>query len=274
MAKKKVGVQSNPAQRVETAAKTTRMKRQSVVKESERNSKAKPKRLKTKKQPTKAELRRKEYNKQRKRVERLVKRLENRGYDFGVKSPLPKEVKFPTDKSIQRLKEINAKKLYEKARYIDTETGELIPAVEHQKEVRREAAKRAAETRRIKKEQAKRQQEEYTRVLTDEQVAVSTFQRQINEFPNARLAPVIQQWFSGLISQFGQDRVGEMLIEGSSHGYGFFYGLLYDGVYLSHWINGIMDYMPDAGNIEWGSFYDALDESENWDDYFTPDDFR
>ena len=65
-----------------------------------------------------------EYRKQRRRVQSFVSRAKKRGYQF-IENIIPKIPKKITKASVERLKKLTPKKLYEKAEYVDIETGEI-----------------------------------------------------------------------------------------------------------------------------------------------------
>lgn len=99
-----------------------------------------------------------EYNKELRRLQRAVERIEERGYTF---SKLPfKELKQPKPASIERLQSIKTKDLYQYAKY-ETEAG-TISGTERRKQERQESARKARETRL--QNEAKRLQEEADRV--------------------------------------------------------------------------------------------------------------
>lgn len=108
-----------------------------------------------------------EYNKELRRLQRAVKRIEKRGYTFG-KLPF-KELKQPKPASIERLQAIKTKDLYKYASY-ETEAG-TISGTERRKQERKESARKALETRR--QNEAKRRREESDKVSreTSEQKA-------------------------------------------------------------------------------------------------------
>lgn len=90
-----------------------------------------------------------EYGKERTRLMRAISRMEQRGYDFGDYK-LPQAPKNITQASINRLKNITTNDLYEKAIYIDYETGEFVSGKRGkilEAEVR---ARKAQETKRLK----------------------------------------------------------------------------------------------------------------------------
>lgn len=99
------------------------------------------------------------YNKQYNRIKNFIKRAEKRGYIF-QKSALPKKLKRPTSKSVEKLKSITPEKLYKKSSYI-TSRGTKVKGTTGRELERSEASKRAAKTRRLTKE-ARKQQYQYT----------------------------------------------------------------------------------------------------------------
>ena len=97
----------------------------------------------------------KAYNKELRRLERGVKRLEARGYEF---SKLPfKPLTRPLPSSIERLQKISIKDLYKYAKYTTAE-GKKISGEVRRKQERQESARKAAETRKRKKEYETQQQ--------------------------------------------------------------------------------------------------------------------
>lgn len=83
------------------------------------------------------------YNKERRRIQRLIKRYENQG--LFVEFEIPKRPKRPTEASIRRLKKITYKKVREQTFGADVETGEKISyqTYKNRERVRRKQAKRA-----------------------------------------------------------------------------------------------------------------------------------
>nr|DAG33426.1 MAG TPA: hypothetical protein [Bacteriophage sp.] len=94
----------------------------------------------------------KEYNKERSRIKRFIRSAEKRGYVFepNLIPPKPKKI---TSGSIRRLAKIRPAQLYNKAYAISTVTGQPITVQQRKREIREEAARKAWETRRRKKDQ-------------------------------------------------------------------------------------------------------------------------
>lgn len=103
----------------------------------------------------------KDYNKERNRIKRFIRNAEKRGYVFEA-NLLPAKPKTITSGSVRRLSKIRPAQLYNKAYAISAVTGQPITVEQRKKEIRQEAARKAWETRRRKKEQ-----EDYNRIKTD-----------------------------------------------------------------------------------------------------------
>lgn len=99
------------------------------------------------------------YDRERNRIKRRVKALQERGYIF-EKDPIPARPKKVTQASVRRLEKITPDVLYKKAQYvIDYETGELISGVEGRKLERQEAQRKAQQTKKRKAELKRFRQE-------------------------------------------------------------------------------------------------------------------
>ena len=98
----------------------------------------------------------KAYAKERNRVKSFVRRAEKRGYSF-PESIVPSIPKRKTEASIRKLKKLTKEALYSKASYGgDATFGEIVSGKEGLKLERQLRAKRAAETRKEKKEAEQR----------------------------------------------------------------------------------------------------------------------
>lgn len=103
----------------------------------------------------------KEYNKERNRIKRFIRYAEKRGYVFEP-NLIPPKPKTITAGSIRRLAKIKPAKLYSKAYAISAVTGQPITVKQRKREIREQAARKAWETRRRKKDE-----EAYERIKTD-----------------------------------------------------------------------------------------------------------
>ena len=92
----------------------------------------------------------KAYNRERNRIKRFIREAEKRGYRFSDFS-IPDKPKKITEASIRRLQKYNPKYLYEKATFLDPDTGEIVSGRRGRQIERKESARKAKETRRIKR---------------------------------------------------------------------------------------------------------------------------
>lgn len=91
----------------------------------------------------------KAFQKERRRLLQAIRRGEKQGYIFqeNIVPDLPKRV---TKTALKRIKKTKPKDLYKTAQYLYQETGEVVPAEQRRQEVKREAIRKAKETRKIK----------------------------------------------------------------------------------------------------------------------------
>lgn len=87
----------------------------------------------------------KRYNQQRNRIKRFIKQAEDRGFRFEYE--LPKNPKKITEASIRKLEKIKPEYLYNKATYLDPETGKIVGGTEGRRIERSTTAKKGAKTR-------------------------------------------------------------------------------------------------------------------------------
>lgn len=95
----------------------------------------------------------KEYKKQLNRIKNAIKRGEKQGYLFPENILDEFTVKRPSKRTVERLKKVKPAQLYAKkgAIFLDVETGEITPATQKRKQVRKEAYKKAQKTRQNRK---------------------------------------------------------------------------------------------------------------------------
>lgn len=115
---------------------------------------------------------------------RQVRRMEQKGYYFG--DDIRQEIK---NLSPQKARFFNTETLYKKAEWLDREIGELIPALKHRAEQRKETARKAAETRRRKKRRAPEQQPEDEPYDVTEDV-LENFEKLVRFFDSPKSAQI------------------------------------------------------------------------------------
>lgn len=96
-----------------------------------------------------------EYKKELRRIQQFMNRASKRGF-FWEKSPVPKQPKKITTKSVERLRKITPDVLYKKGEYVVQETGEVISGTKGRNLERKSATEKAKETRKAKQAKTKK----------------------------------------------------------------------------------------------------------------------
>ena len=200
----------------------------------------------------------KEYMKQRKRIQSYLSRYKKLGLEFD--NVLPKIPKKITEGSIRRLQKITPQKIQEKARFIDTETGEVIEG---------KGAKKYA------KEFNKHHQDYYPNetdiVLNNfadnvshfepmSMYSISNFKTMVARFPNSA-EPIITPWINNLISEYGADNVAQMLQDAMADGLMLTFEIAYDNSLLQNYMADLVDYLPEVGNFTKDKILDKMSET-------------
>lgn len=166
----------------------------------------------------------KAYRKERRRIQRQIRRMENRAYDVPYLLPdIPKHI---TKASVNRLKKITTEYLYSRSRYIDTETGEILTGEQGRKKERKEAAQRAAQTRKKRKrESVTPPRQPVTHTAEVEYVdftnqIFTVFQIEMTEIygRNEKLFNYISRWFSMARARYGDEDFAEALEQSKADG--------------------------------------------------------
>lgn len=140
---KQHGKQSFPKSKQKTIKKRSKTKAEKVKKQRQTLAKINIARSEKEKSLVK------EYNKQRSRLKAAVKRAEKRGYSFSDFIPEPKYV--VTKSEVERLKRIKGQEFYKYGKYYDIKQHKYISGIERKKQEQKIAARKAAETRKRRK---------------------------------------------------------------------------------------------------------------------------
>lgn len=200
----------------------------------------------------------KEYMKQRKRIQSYLSRYRKIGLEFD--NVLPKIPKKITEGSIRRLQKITPQKIQEKAIFIDTETGEVIEV---------KGAKKYAK-------EFNTQHQEYYPSETDivlnnfasnvshfepmSMYSISNFKSMVARFPNSA-EPIITPWINNLISEYGADNVAQMLQDAMADGLMLTFEIAYDNSLLQNYMADLVDYLPEVGNFTKDEILDKMSET-------------
>lgn len=200
----------------------------------------------------------KEYMKQRKRIQSYLSRYKKLGLEFD--NVLPKIPKKITEGSIRRLQKITPQKIQEKAIFVDKDTGEVIEG-------------------KIAKKYAKEfntQHKEYYPTETDivlnnfasnvshfepmSMYSISNFKSMVARFPNSA-EPIITPWINNLISEYGADNVAQMLQDAMADGLMLTFEIAYDNSLLQNYMADLVDYLPEVGNFTKDEILDKMSET-------------
>ena len=192
---------------------------------------------------------RKEYNRQRKRIQNFISRNKKRGFLFD-ENILPKTPKRVTKASVNRLKKLTPEKLYSKAKHLDTETGEITKGLQASKELRRKA-----------REETKRRKQQRDDTIAFEDVVISNFLARVNQF-RSPLVPVFENWLDRLIQDNGRLEVAKMLQKGASEGKIVDFKVMYSETEMYKYFSDMMDFLPDQGDIYKEQVLEILQEEE------------
>lgn len=202
----------------------------------------------------------KEYRKERQRIQRQINRMINRGYIVpeNLLPPVPKTI---TKASVRRLAKIDTKTIYRKSQYLNLESGELLTGEQGRKFERSESARRAAQTRRERK-----QPTPPTAIPSITDIIIGNYFAQLNSFRNAPLVQNLETWFNKILSEYGREETSKMLSDGIEAGYIINWEVLYNSDSFNTYITGMLEYLPSMGVFGTDKFFDELEQSEEWID--------
>lgn len=140
----------------------------------------------------------KEFNRQANRIKRFIRNAEKRGFEFQkIDLTRPKRV---TKKVLKELQGLRSAQLYEKAKYVDQETGQILSGTEGRSLERTRAAQKREARKRFNKQ-------DYTR-FTDQIIRLYT--QQILRFP-AKVSQIVLEALDSAIARSGRDNVANAL---------------------------------------------------------------
>lgn len=97
-----------------------------------------------------------------------------------------------------------------------------------------------------------------------ENIAITGYLKQLQQFPNAEGARMLSEWLTKLINEFGRHAVAVMLDEGSREGNIVTWETVYKGgvqVYMTN----MMEYLPGIGETEKLRLGEIMEEMESWE---------
>lgn len=226
----------------------------------------------------------KAYNKERARISRQIKRMEQRGYLLpeNVLPPRPKRI---TKSSVARLAKIKTPDLYTKSRYVDQETGEILTGEGGRKLERSTAAKRAARTRKTgAKQRSINKLTVSTKIPTNLQPDYVDYNNQIfTNFQmemiqiygrNEKLFNYITRWYNRSMQKYGPDDFAEALEKAKSEGQWPGWEGVSDSEILTGKLHGILDLIGASEGGREEVMEDALEAMEADEDFLDVDNYE
>ena len=212
-----------------------------------------------------------QYNKELKRIKRSMKNIEKRGYFFNDLSILetPKRV---TKQSLKKIQDTKAKDLYEKAVYLNEDTGEFISGKEARKQDYKQRAEKAKETINRKslpqytslKGYDKEHLDYIQKVAKFEDVVISNFKAEIANF-DSRVTEAFNTWLDTTGDKIGKQRLAQLLDEAKSRGmidYKYFASDLEKAMAT---IAGLTDFLPNISDKMKEEIFQAMEDMEGLD---------
>ena len=212
-----------------------------------------------------------QYRKERQRIQRQIRRMENRAYD--VPELLPEIPKCITKASVNRLKKITTEYLYSKSRYIDTETGEILTGEQGRKQERKEAAQRAAQTRKERRRESVTPPKQFVTPPAEVDYVDFTkqiftvFQMEMTQIygRNERLFNYLTRWFNMARARYGDEDFAEALEQSKADGMWPGWEGVSDTEILVGKLTGILELIGGtAGGRE--EIIESLEAGEEWEE--------
>ena len=232
-----------------------------------------------------------QYAKEYRRITQAIRRQEKLGYFIPeeVKPVKPSQMSTIRKSDVQRLINLTPKKIRKESVYVDADTGEAFPALDivksHHK-AKPSKAKTKSTTPKKKRKQKKptpapQEPEELDTFWYGddidyvpepqrqyypgfENIAITGYFKQLEQFPNAEGARMLSDWITKLINQFGRHAVAVMLDEGSREGNIVTWETVYKGgvqVYMTN----MMEHLPGLGVDDKQRLGEIMEEMESWE---------
>lgn len=230
------------------------------------------------------------YAKQLKRIKQFISRAEKRGFIF-YDNVIPERPTRITQASARKLAKLTPEKLYKKAEYAgEASYGEIVPASEGVKLERSLRAKKAAETRKRKKEQNVRQQPAQESTNTPgfeppykptndanfyEMTVISNWYSSLENFRGGEAYNMLRVFMGSVIRENGIPDTVTMLEEAANDGVLLTWETVYKGDQALMYIGYLIDFLPESGvlykdeTLDRMQFMsrlgDALEQEEDWE---------
>lgn len=216
-----------------------------------------------------------QYSKEYRRITQAIRRQKKLGYFVPeeVKPTKPSNMQTIRKSDVQRLIKLTPTKIRKKSIYVDAGTGEAFPNLDIVKSRNRKKHKKSTHTK-AKTEKldtfwyaddidyVPEHQRQYYPGF--ENIAITGYIKQLQQFPNADGARMLSDWLTKLINQFGRHSVAVMLDEGSRDGNIVTWETVYKGgvqVYMTN----MVEYLPGLDTDDKQRLGEIMEEIESWE---------
>lgn len=232
-----------------------------------------------------------QYAKEYRRITQAIRRQEKLGYFIAeeVKPVKPSQMSTIRKSDVQRLINLTPNKIRKESVYVDADTGETFPGLDIVKSHHKAKPSKAKTTSTKPKKKRKpkqpipppqepeeldtfwygddidcvpEQQRQYYPGF--ENIAITGYLKQLQQFPNAEGARMLSDWLTKLINQFGSHAVAVMLDEGSREGNIVTWETVYKGgvqVYMTNMI----EHLPGLGTEDKQRLGEIMEDMESWE---------
>lgn len=199
-----------------------------------------------------------EYEKQMRRITRLIREVEKEGGKILENLVPPKPIRV-SKKRLQTLKKITAKKIYSTSEFVDIETGEIITPTSRA-EFKRTRSKKSED--KYKKQRPIGEQYR----PTFSQIYINNYRSHLKEV-DTYASSIILAWLNNMVDNYGYDDVAEMLKEAEDRGIVLTYERLYRSELAMQYVTELMTYFEERGYMsedEVADLTEAFDKDTDW----------
>lgn len=200
-----------------------------------------------------------EYEKQIRRITRLIKEVEKEGGKLSEELVPPKPIRV-SKKRIQLLKKITAKKIYSSSEFVDLDTGEIITPKSRTEWKKRKKPR----TELVHTERPIGVQD----IPTFSQIYINNYRSHLKEV-DTFASSIILTWLNNMVDNYGYDDVAQMLKEAEDNGIILTYERLYRSELAMQYVSELMNYFEERGYMSEGEvteLTEAFDKDTDWSD--------
>lgn len=191
-----------------------------------------------------------EYRRERKRVQSLIRRYEKQGLMVNLELPaIPKRI---TQGSVNRLAKLTPEKVRKNTVGVDVSTGEILSYNRARAQQRRERMESTSESGALPLD-----------MPFSSDIVISNFRSNISIW-NEAAQSIILRWLDTVIDRFGKEKTANMLQDAEEQGMLPNNKIVYDTILLRAGLAEMLDLM-EVGNFERDRLQDELEYEESYE---------